>query len=104
MTPAEISRSIAGKVEAVEAGTREISAVLSGRIPFPSWFMRITCDRCGKDRMMNEVHPAQRDLPIREIIKRARHDGCGGRAGKVELMTGIDGSSRPLRRIVVRAD
>jgi hypothetical protein len=32
MTPAEISRSIAGKVEAVEAGTREISAVLSGRI------------------------------------------------------------------------
>jgi hypothetical protein len=21
---------------------------------FPSWFMRITCDRCGKDRMVNE--------------------------------------------------
>jgi hypothetical protein len=32
MTPAEISRSIAGKVEPVEAGTREISAVLSGWI------------------------------------------------------------------------
>jgi hypothetical protein len=30
-----------------------------------------------------------------------RHDGCGGRAGKVELMTGIDGaSSRPVRKIV----
>jgi len=36
---------------------------------------------------------AQRDLPIREIIRRARHDGCGGGAGKVELMTGIDGAS-----------
>src|SRR5215469_2800608 len=23
---------------------------------FPSWFLKITCDRCGKDVMMNEVH------------------------------------------------
>ena len=23
---------------------------------FPSWYLRITCDRCGKDRMLNEVH------------------------------------------------
>jgi hypothetical protein len=30
-----------------------------------------------------------------------RHDGCGGRAGKVELMIGIDGSSRPVRKIVL---
>jgi hypothetical protein len=30
------------------------------------------------------------------------HDGCGGRAGKAELLTGIEGvSSRPVRRIVV---
>ena len=71
---------------------------------FPSWYMRITCDRCGKDRMLNEVHAPHRDMPIREIIKRARHDGCGGRAGKVELMTGIDGSSRPGRKIVLRAE
>ena len=21
---------------------------------FPSWFMRVTCERCGKDRMLNE--------------------------------------------------
>jgi hypothetical protein len=62
---------------------------------FPSWYLR-TCDRCGKDRMVNEVHTTRRDMPIREIIKRARHDGCGGRAGKVELLTGIVGvSSRP---------
>jgi hypothetical protein len=46
---------------------------------FPSWFMRITCDRCGKDRMLNEAHTAHRDLPIREILKRMRHDSCGGR-------------------------
>ena len=71
---------------------------------FPSWFMRITCDRCGKDRIVNEVHVKARDLPLREIIKRARHDGCGGRAGKVELITGIAGSSRPVRTIVLRAD
>jgi hypothetical protein len=34
-----------------------------------------------------------------------RHDGCGGRAGKAELMTGIDdASSRPVRKIVLRAE
>jgi len=33
-----------------------------------------------------------------------RHDGCGGLAGKAELLTGIDGaSSRPVRRIVLLA-
>ena len=71
---------------------------------FPSWFMRITCDRCGKDRMLNEVHtPArQRAMPIRDIIARMRHDGCGGRAGRVELLTGIEAaSSRPVRKIVL---
>jgi hypothetical protein len=72
---------------------------------FPSWFLKITCDRCGKDRFVNEVHAPerQRDMPIRVLLARARHDGCGGRAGRVELLTGIDGvSSRPVRRIVLR--
>ena len=23
---------------------------------FPSWFMQIRCDRCGKDRMVNAGH------------------------------------------------
>jgi hypothetical protein len=69
---------------------------------FPLWFMRITCDRCGKDRMLSEAHSAQGDKLIRDIIARMRHDGCGGRAGKVELLTDIEGpSSRPVRRIVV---
>jgi hypothetical protein len=51
---------------------------------FPSWFMRVTCDRCGQQRMFSETHAAgQRDMLIRDIIARMRHDGCGGRAGKV---------------------
>jgi hypothetical protein len=37
-------------------------------------------------------------------IARARHAGCGGKAAKVELLTGVDGlSSRPVPRIVLRA-
>ena len=70
---------------------------------FPSWFPRIVCERCGKERMISEAYMPQRDMLIRDILDRARHDGCGGRAGKVELLTGIEGaSSRPVRRIVVR--
>ena len=69
---------------------------------FPSWFMRVTCDRCSQQRMFSETHSAQGDMLIRDIIARMRHDGCGGRTGKVELLTGTEGaSSRPVRRIVV---
>ena len=76
---------------------------------FPSWFLRVECDRCGKPTMINEAHCTQRQrqraLPLRDFLARMRHDGCGGRAGKVELITGIDGaSSRPVRKIVLRAD
>ena len=40
---------------------------------------------------------------IRDILAKMRHDGCGGRAGTVELLTGIEGvSSRPVRKIVLR--
>ena len=67
---------------------------------FPSWFFRI--DRCGKVQMVNEAHLKRGAMRIRDIIARMRHDGCGGRAGKVELLTGIKGvSSRPVRRIVL---
>ena len=68
---------------------------------FPS-FMRITCDRCGKDRMVNESQVEWRDRAPRDILKRMRHDGCGGLPGRAELLTGIEGaSSRPVRRIVL---
>jgi hypothetical protein len=65
---------------------------------FPSWFMRITCDRCGQQRMFSETHSAQRDMLIRDIIARMRHDGCVGRAGKVESATSAGrGSGRRSR-------
>ena len=46
---------------------------------------------------------AHDELLIRDILDRMRHDGCGGRAGKAELLTGLEGaSSRPVRRIVLQ--
>jgi hypothetical protein len=71
---------------------------------FPSWFLRIECDRCGKVVMHNEAHAARwRDRRLADILGQMRHDGCGGRAAKAELLTGVEGaSSRPVRRIVLR--
>ena len=70
---------------------------------FPSWFLRIECDRCGKVQLVNEAHARWRDRTLRDILARMRHDGCGGRAGRAELLTGIEGvSSRPVRRIVLQ--
>ena len=70
---------------------------------FPSWFLRIVCDRCGKERLICETYLVHGEMPIRDIVARMRHDGCGGRAGRAELLTGIEGvSSRPVRRIVLR--
>jgi hypothetical protein len=65
----------------------------------------LTCDRCGKDRMVNETHAGRwRDLRLDDILHRMRHDGCGGLPGRAELLTGIEAaSSRPVRRIVLRA-
>jgi hypothetical protein len=56
--------------------------------------------------MLNEVHMTehQRGMVLRVLIGRMRHDGCGGRAGRLEVLTGIDGvSSRPVRKIVLLA-
>jgi hypothetical protein len=55
--------------------------------------------------MLNEAHASavQRVLRLRDLLARARHAGCGGRAARAELMTGVDSvSSRPVRRIVLR--
>jgi hypothetical protein len=41
-------------------------------------------------------------FPLRDLIAKMRHDGCGGRAGKAGLITGVEGaSSRPVRKIVL---
>jgi len=70
---------------------------------FPSWFLRITCDHCGKDRILNEAHASWRGRSLFDLLHRMRHDGCGGRAGNAELLTGIESaSSPPVRKIVLR--
>jgi hypothetical protein len=70
----------------------------------PSWFLRITCDRCGKVQFVNEAHSAAwRDRTLRQILAKMRHDGCDGPPGSAEMLTGADtASSRPMRRIVLR--
>jgi hypothetical protein len=64
---------------------------------FPSWLLRVTWYRCGKDRFIDETPFDRRDMLLRDIIRRMGHDGCGGHAGKVELLTWIEGvTSRPV--------
>jgi len=55
--------------------------------------------------MVNESHAKWGDQTLGSILARMRHDGCGGLAAKAELLTGIEGAhSRPVRKIVLRAD
>jgi hypothetical protein len=64
----------------------------------------IDCDR-GKVIMHNEVHLAdrQRGMVLRVLLSRMRHNGCGGRPARAELLTGVEGvSSRPVRKIALR--
>jgi hypothetical protein len=54
--------------------------------------------------MHNEVHmpDRQRGMVLRVLLSHVRHEDCGGRAARVELLTGVEGiSSRPVRRIVL---
>jgi hypothetical protein len=77
-------------------------ALLEPFSAFPSWFMRIECDRCGKVQIVNESHAKWRNRTLRDILAKMRHDGCGGLAAKAELLTGVEGvSSRPVWRIVL---
>ena len=72
---------------------------------FPSWFLRIECERCGKTRMVSSVlHAPFRDRTLRDILAHARHEGCGGLPAKAELVTSIgSANTAPVRRIVLRA-
>jgi hypothetical protein len=41
---------------------------------------------------------------LRDLLARARHEGCGGRAAKAELVTGTEAAfSGSVRRIVLIA-
>ena len=35
---------------------------------FPSWFLRIECDRCGKVQVVNEARAGWRDRTLRQIL------------------------------------
>jgi hypothetical protein len=84
----------------VPTGAEALDAPLRA---FPSWFLRIVCERCCKERLIAETHMPQGDASIRDILSRMHHDGCDGRAGKAELITGVEGvCSGPVRRIVPR--
>jgi hypothetical protein len=70
---------------------------------FPSWFVRIEYERCGKTQMVKQAHMPRSELPLRTTLARMRHEHCGGRPAKAELLTGTDAaSSGPVRRIVLR--
>jgi hypothetical protein len=47
---------------------------------FPSWFLRIECDRCSKLQIVNQADVRFSDRTLRVILDRMRHDGCGGMA------------------------
>jgi hypothetical protein len=50
------------------------------------------------------VHTPRSDLPLRTILARMRHEHCGGRPAKAELLTGTEAaSSGSVRRIVLIA-
>jgi hypothetical protein len=50
-----------------------------------------------------QAHMMRSALPLRTILARMRHEHCGGRAAKAELLTGTEAvSSGPVRRIVLR--
>ena len=71
------------------------------RLPVLVGSGRVRPLRPGAD-IRRGAHARGSETPIRDILARMRHDGCGGRAGKVELLTGIEGvSSRPVRRIAL---
>jgi hypothetical protein len=56
--------------------------------------------------MVNTAHvtAGQRNLRLRDLLARARHEGCGGQAAKAELVSGAgDVSTLAVRRIILRA-
>src|SRR5690348_14097149 len=66
---------------------------------FPSWLLRMECERCGRERYANEVHlPHWQDATLRQHRGWLHHENCGGRPKLVELMTGIDGGTVPVRQ------
>jgi hypothetical protein len=62
------------------------------------------CAACGRERYLAETHltiAGHGYERVGDLIRRLKHEGCGGKPKLVELITGIPGSSAWLRRIVL---
>jgi hypothetical protein len=69
---------------------------------FPSWFLRIECDRVRERPHGNESHTAIGHCTTSSSA--CATTVVAGGPGRAELLTGIDGaSSRPVRQIVLAA-
>jgi hypothetical protein len=58
----------------------------------------------ARERYLAETHMTLAgfgDHRLGDLLARMRHDGCGERPQFAELLTGIPGASRPVRRIVL---
>ena len=79
---------------------------------FPSWFMRITCERCGKTTMINEAHatPAsarcaaprfpRQDAP-RRLRREGREGGAADRRRRRQQPTGAEDRARAAIGVMV---
>jgi hypothetical protein len=66
---------------------------------FPSWFMRITCDWCGQQRMFSETHSAQGDMLrgcVTEAVTRLQTSASDGDCAY--LMEPLDQRRQMARR------
>ena len=83
---------------------------------FPSWFMRVTCERCGQERMFNEAHSStahhadprhhREDAP-RRLRRQGREGGAAhrhrgrqqlGRCARIVLRGGLSAGDRHARQ------
>jgi hypothetical protein len=80
------------------------AALASPLRAFPSWYLRMECAACGREKYLAETHltiAGHGDRRVGDLIRRLKHEGCGGKPKLVELITGIPGSSAWQRRIVL---
>ena len=85
------------------ADLERLAALRGGDLSIPA-HTAITIEGRQKDGAMGQLY-AYRGIVPRVLISRIRHEGCGGRAGRAELLTGIESaSSRPVRKIVLMGE
>jgi hypothetical protein len=68
----------------------------------------VQVEQCERDPPSRVRQPRQQNSAVEHAADaigaqpQTHYDGCGGRAGKAELLPGIeDANSRPVRRIVL---